>query len=29
MRYKHIAQVLEGVPAEFKEFVNNSTTAKV
>ena len=28
-KYRHIGEVLEGVPLEFKNFVNNNTTAKV
>jgi len=28
-RYKHIGEVLEGVPLEFRNFVNTNTTARV
>lgn len=28
-RYKHIAEVLEGIPGEFQEFINKNTTAKL
>nr|CAH69616.1 Sec1-4 syntaxin-binding protein [Paramecium tetraurelia] len=28
-KYRHIIQVLEGIPVEFREFINNNTTAKV
>ena len=28
-KFKHIGEVLEGVPLEFRNFVNNNTTAKV
>ncbi|CAD8082896.1 unnamed protein product [Paramecium sonneborni] len=28
-KYRHIIQVLDGIPVEFKEFIHNNTTAKV
>jgi syntaxin-binding protein 1 len=28
-KYKHIGEVLEGVPLEFRNFVNTNTTARV
>lgn len=28
-RYRHIAEALEGIPQEFKAFINNNTTAKM
>ncbi|CAD8085369.1 unnamed protein product [Paramecium sonneborni] len=28
-KYRHIIQVLEGIPVEFREFIHNNTTAKV
>lgn len=28
-RYKHIAEVLEGIPGEFQDFINKNTTAKL
>jgi hypothetical protein len=28
-KYKHIGEVLEGIPFEFRNFVNTNTTARV